>query len=292
MAAKAKLTPTDSLFASLTSDTAKGLVLTPPLKAFLYNAEYPDAFNVPFDRVQTRKVDGLFHPSEHPLMGERLLYFFARHPQHIIPERLQPWSTLSVTMGKALHEFIAMCLQSLGLLLTPEEMIAEGIPYDEKLREPYVFDPVTGETGHMDGISKAKMLDLPHLSRQHFEFKTTNQRKLAKFEDLDLELFRLTWPEYYAQAQAYLRMSGYRMTIVVVMALGHPWPMREFHIPYDEDYALSLEAKYLRVRAAVRDDEASEDRGYDNLPEACCTPRSGAARECPAREMCPVGRVA
>ncbi len=279
------------LFESIAGDAEKGLVLVPALRSFLYNAKYPDDFTVHFKKKQTRTPDGWFHPSEHPLLPERMLYLAGRFPQHVVPELLQPYSTLSVTMGKALHDFIEMCLQSLGLLMTPEMFEAEGIPYDPETREPKVSCEATGARGSMDGISLAMMLLWPELERQHFEFKTTNERKLSKIKDLDLEAFRQTWPGYYAQAQEYQRMSGYRMSIVVMMALGYPWAMREFHIPYDEAFASGIEAKYLRVREAIALDEQSDTLSLDRLPEACCTPRSQAARECPAREMCPIGRI-
>lgn len=283
-------TETENLFAGITSDATQGMVLKPALKAFLWNASFPDNFAVNFDKNQTRVPDGWFHPSEHPLMPERQLYFAARHPEHIVPELLQPYSTISVTIGKALHDFIEMCLQSMGLLMTPAMFETEGIPYNPETREPTVECLATGARGSMDGISLAKLPFWPQLSRQHFEFKTTNGRKLNKIKDLDLDLFRKTWPEYYAQAQEYMRMSGYRMSIVLMMALGFPWPMREFHIPYDEAFAHHIEAKYLRVRAAIAEDEAND--GYAELPIACCTVGSPAARECPAREMCPIGRAA
>src|SRR5205814_2064417 len=100
-------------------------------------------------------------------------------------------------------------------------------------------------------------------------------------EDLNLEMLKEKYPGYYAQQQEYMRMSGYRISILVFLEMGFPWDLTEIHIPFDPKFAYGVRDKYLRVREAA-------NRG--ELPRACCSIGDKGISECPARGICPVAK--
>lgn len=261
-------------------ETGRGLILKPILRNYLYDARFPD-FDMRFrNHAMEREPDGWFHPSTHPLWPERQLYHYLAHPELMRVERKDYMGALSVTVGRAMHGFIGVCLTDAGVM--PAELQrcrscppGGGCRAPGEVEEPGVQDVEAGERGHMDGLLDLSRLPLPGPEYESpvFEFKTTNSAKLRKLADLDLDGFRATWPEYHAQQMPYQRMSWRRMTVVLVMALGYPWDMREFHVPYDRGLAVGVRDKYLRVRQAVADQRPPRD---------CC----GSPRSCPAGLVC------
>jgi hypothetical protein len=268
-------------FRRITSATQSGAVLKPLLHAYLFDAKWPELnLNLPAQKA-SRKPDGWFHPSTHPLWPERMLYYYLTEPEKLIPEPLEYMGTMSVTIGTLMHLFIQECLRDQGVLLNPEQLAADGIATDDK-GEPYLVDDECGSRGHTDGITQVDVPAFPQWGRQSFEFKTSNNMKLSKIEDLDLDTFKEKWPDYWAQQQEYLRMSGYGLSIVLMLGMGYPWDIREFHIPADPMWQHQIREKYLRVRAAVR---------HGQPPQPCCGPGSKEAKACVARAACPIGTM-
>lgn len=256
-----------------------GLVLTPLLHAYLYDAKFPPTFTVEFRRhLEPRKPDGYFHPSTHPLMSERQLFWYLTEPDRVEVEPFEFKGALSVTMGTAVHDFIEMCMYDLSILVKPTgTCVCCGREHGFKkgqCREPGANDDRLMSRGHMDGI-----LDIPGWGQAGFEFKTSNQRKLANVTNLDAAKFREKWPEYYGQVQNYMHITGLRRFIVFFLGMGFPWETREFVIEYDAVYCYGLEMKYLRALEAARSGRA---------PDACCAPRSKESKVCLARSVCPV----
>jgi hypothetical protein len=252
-------------FKALVKDAAGGTVLRPILRSWFYEAKYPPKFSVEFNNyaMNDRKPDGWFHPSTHPLWPARMLWWYLTQPDKLLVEHIEYMGNLSITVGHALHGFVQMVLTEAGIL---------------KGTEVAFSDEETMARGSLDGIVD---LELPgYAGREHvFEFKTTNAAKLSSLQDLDIEGFRKKWPAYYAQQQEYMRISGMRVSVVLMLALGYPWEMREFHIPYNPLFANGVADKYKLVLAHVRGDV---------MPEACCSIGSKAADACPARAVCPV----
>lgn len=263
-------------------DAVQGTVLKPLLHAYLYEARWKEDMLLTLSkRDGPREPDGWFHPSEHPLWPERMLYYYLSAPESMVPEPLAYMGTMSVTIGTLMHLFIQECMRDHGVLLSHAQLIAEGIPCDEK-GEPSLIDEEVGSRGHTDGITNVHLPDYPDLARQTFEFKTSNDFKLKGINDLDNEAFKEKWPVYWAQQQEYMRMSGYRVAIVLFLGMGFPWNLREFHIPADERFQSQIKEKYLRVRHAVE---------VGQPPAPCCGPRSIEAKACPARTVCPIGSM-
>lgn len=266
-------------FRRIMADLSKGTVLKPLIHSYLFEAQFPD-FSVDFRKIGPRKPDGKFHPSEHPLWPERMLWWYLTAPDQIVVEPKEYMGTLSVTIGTVMHEFMRMCLWDLGIALTVEEMRAEGWSVPKRSNEARLDDEQTGAAGSMDGILKLMIPSHPQLARQHFEYKTSNPAALQRFDDLDLAYYMKRWPGYYAQNQEYMRMSGLRLSIVLFMAMGYPWESREIHVPYDPHFSEDVRQKYIRVREAERD---------GMMPDPCCGPGSKDSKVCPARMVCPNG---
>lgn len=244
-------------------DVIEGQLVKPALHHYLMDAEFPD-FSVHFRKAETgpRKPDGWFHPSSHPLMDERVLYEYLANPETFPAEHMQYMNTLSVTMGRITHEFIQMCLTDMGL--RPAHLqVCEMCSPESGCREAGVKDEELGERGHLDGLLDLTSLG-PHVSEAlrmpTFEFKTSNDNfgKLSKIDDLDLEAFKKKWPGYYAQQQRYQKMSGRRMTVVLMMEMSYPWVMREFHVPFDPAFNAGIDQKYRRIRQHVADQQPPE----------------------------------
>lgn len=256
-------------------------VLTPILHSYLYDAKFPD-FNIFFPkRKGPRKPDSYFHPSTHPLMSERELYYYMTEPEKWGTEPLEYMGTLSVTMGTAVHGFVQMCLWDAQVLVKPPDgrcivcqrpHSATPIQEKGKCNEHPLLHEATKTRGHMDGLLK-----IPGWGIAGLEFKTSNMRKVENW-DGTLKHFREKWPQYYAQVQEYMRASGLRRVIVLFMGMGFPWTLREVIIEHDPVFCYATEVKYLSV---LRHMEAGTP------PSPCCAPRSARSRDCLATS-CPV----
>jgi hypothetical protein len=251
-------------FDRVVSSSFAGCAVKPLLWSYLWAARFPKEFDVRFYGADThRGPDGWFHPSTHPLWSERMLWLWHRNPELSSREPLGSQGALSVSMGKALHSFIEVCLDDLGIL------VGANVPAcREDLRT----------RGELDGI-----VDVPVPGREGltgWEFKTTNVFKLKDLGDLDLDAYRAAWPGYWAQIQNYLLLRpdlwGFS---TIFLSLGFPWEMREVLVPRDDAFIDALAAKYSR---AVDDDA---------MPPVCdgCSIGAKQARACPMRRACPIG---
>lgn len=260
---------------------ARGEVIIPVLRAALWQPNLK-SFDITLPDFSPRKPDGWFHPSEHPLWPERMLYWYALDPANIEPEPFDPHSTMAVTQGHFWHEFIQKVGVDQGILREPSACAC-----GRKHREWYVEDGVLKSRGHMDGVvnSEVASVDLDEV----FEFKTMRPSRFRKLpQNVDptnqelLTAWRAMVPEYYAQAQEYLRMSGYRRHRTLVLSMEYPFDMMEIVVDFDHGFAHDVEEKYRRVRQAVAD---------HTMPEPCCAPGSKTSKTCPARLVCPIAAM-
>jgi hypothetical protein len=254
-----------------------GLVMKPLIEQVFYDVEYPEDLTIRFRKHNLdHGPDGWFHPSTHPLWSERRLWHYLVNPSSFIPEPMEPQNNLSVTIGEALHGFMGFMLTEHGLLLPrPQEICRCG---NEKCDEWYWEDPNTGARGHSDGVGTVAIPTMPGVNLTNFEFKSRSPRAKV-IPDLDLDAFKAKYPTYFAQQQEYMRMSGYVVTVVIMMSVGYPWEVTEIHIPYDPKFALGVRDKYLRVRDAAAKVE---------MPPPCCNYGSPQAQACEFRAICPV----
>lgn len=277
------LTDISAIFQQTLDDTDEKLVLKPILNQYLYHAKFPDIFHVTFRKAGlARKPDGYFHPSTHPLWRARQLYWYLTRPDGMEEEQLDYESRMAVTMGTAVHAFVEMCLRDAGVM-APLEGTCPACHRPHGIKkgqcdEYGAADEELGSRGHMDGKITIDMVGrfwVPGTGT--FEFKTMNSRKASKIGDLDLETFKRLCPDYYAQVQEYMRITGLQQTIVIIISLGYPWQITEIQIPYDPMHALTIAQKYQAVREAVADGVPPTD---------CCGVGTKLAAACPSRGLC------
>lgn len=265
------------------------LVLKPMLDLYLHEARFPDVFEVVFRKAgAARKPDGYFHPSTHPRWTERQLYYYLTEPERMETEVLSYESRMAVTMGTAVHGFVEMCIRDMGIAL-PLTGICPACHRERGFKknqcaEYGAADHEVGSRGHMDSEISIDIRGTRWKpGKGVLEFKTTNPRANGgRLADNDLDGFKKTWPDYYDQVQDYMAMSGNDQAIVLVAVLGYPWKLIEIQIPYEPSHAKRIHDKYRSVRSYVE---------HGIVPDPCCAPRSVTARNCPARAICPIGRM-
>lgn len=275
-------------FRRLADMSDQNLVLKPLVNAYLLQAKFPDRFDVTFHKAGVaREPDDWFHPSTHPLWTARQLYYYLTAPGNLEVEVLDYESRMAITMGTAVHGFIEMCIRDGGLMAPLVGIcIACLRPHGTKkgqCDEYGAADPVLGRRGHMDGvlvIDATGTFWTPGIGV--LEFKTTNPNAARGLQDNDIDAFKKKWPEYYAQVQEYLDLTGYTQAIVLIAVIGYPWKLLEFQITYDPMFAAVIKAKYELVREHVK---------LGVPPDACCGPKSKEAKACIARWTCPIGRM-
>jgi len=271
----------DVEFRRVMSSATNDDVLIPLLRLYLYDPHFR-AFEVPTDAWHERKPDGYFHPSTHPLWTERQLYYYALYFRNLIHEPMDPHSTMAITQGNFWHAFMQNCLEDMGVL----RICNPGKKTPHERVERYVSDRELGARGWMDGelVPDKLSIDEP----EGLEIKSMSTRLLASCpKGTPTDPAKLIWlkirhPDYYAQAQEYLRMSGLSVQRMLIISIGYPFVMVEIVIPYSWADSSEVAAKYRRARQA-----AAERRP----PPPCCAPRSKESKVCVARNVCSIGRI-
>lgn len=264
-------------FKSIVDASDADAEIIPILYGYLEGGKLPDPFTV---RVRggtgDRPPDGWFHPSSHPLLHERQLYYYLATPEQWVPEPFDYTIKMSALVGSVIHDVVETALTDLGYLIEPKgTCLACGLPQPFKCKEHGAADAETKSRGHMDGV-----LGIGEFLRG-FEFKSCAPMVIQNIRNNDVEAFKKKWPYYWAQVQEYMRMTGMRVYKVVFWAMGNPWDMREFTIEADPFFHYEIKSKYLAARKAVELEEP---------PPPCCSPRSSATRSCPAM-ACPIKQM-
>lgn len=240
-------------FRRMLRETQQGKILTPYIRAALTNPDFT-GFQIDVEGWTPRPYDGYFHPSTHSTWTARQLFYYLTDPDSFEPEVPTLLFVLAVTQGKFWHAFVQRLLLRKKLLLQDEVPLKDA-RYNRK--------------GHTDGLLS---------TGEGFEFKTMGDRLIKKVKDAnDL---REHHPDYYAQTQDYLDMSGLVAMRYLVMTLSSPFLMEEFVVLADPVFQAAQREKY-RVTLTASD--------TGDPPEPCCQPRSMLSRTCPARFACPLG---
>ncbi len=242
--------------------------ITPLIQAYFHDRKLPMTVEFKPRHALDYGPDGWFHPSTHPLMGQRKLWLYLNEPDRWVKEVMAFSSVFSVAFGSTAHRLIQNGLFDMGVSIAPE---IDG-------PEPMYEHSETRARGELDGILK---LDPPLAVPERptlvgLDIKT----RTAKANDPDT-LDNLAWirkfPTYYAQVQEYMRITGLRAYVVVFMYWGYPWEFKEWHIVYDPEFAQRISEKYLAVIQA------------DEMPFPCCDKGSSESKLCEARKVCPNG---
>lgn len=228
--------------------------VVPILRSELWKPEFK-GFNVEVEGFKERPFDGYFHPSTHPTWTEPMLYAYMSQDPRLIKEPFDPTSTIAVTFGSFMHTFVQKILVRADVLVKQPEVCDCGQKHQERA-EVYLIDEEVKSRGHSDGV----LVD----QDWGFEFKSMNPNKIGRLpngEPTDhavLKWFIEKCPVYYAQAQEYLRISGRKVMVVVIMSTSYPFEMREVHVPYVYQEATAVRDKFARVLQAVADQRKPE----------------------------------
>lgn len=129
----------DTRFKSIFNNLSQGQLVVPWLENALLSDSWPESYDIRIDSGEYYgKGDGYFHPSTHPFMGARELYY-RFHPEYrdkIIPERKSLQSHMTLAMGSALHGVIQTQFQMAGML-KPEN--TEALAIDTQIPTPDGF---------------------------------------------------------------------------------------------------------------------------------------------------------
>lgn len=231
----------------------EGKIITPYIRAALTNPDF-EGFQLVIRGWTPRMYDGYFHPSTHATWTPRQLSYYLTHPDDFPPEQPTLLFVLAVTQGHFWHTFIQHILMRKGIMVQDEVPLKE-LDHNRK--------------GHADGRLHNGEL---------FEFKTMNDRTIKLVDSVDTLIKH--HPDYYAQTQDYLDMSGEKAMRYFIMALASPFTMQEFVVPADLSFQRMQRDKY---REALTLTEMGE------RPDPCCHPKSAQSKTCPARFACPIG---
>ena len=231
----------------------KELIL-PYLENQILSETWPDSYTVTIDsRPYYGKGDGYFHPSTHPLMGERLLYYMF-HPDHrdqMIREKPSMKREVTLSVGSSIHAVIQTQFQMAGLV-SPDNVEVEYINDEHHVRGriDFIVDHPTGQT-------------IP------VELKTMSARIFGKQDKIK--------PEWDAQLSLALDAVGQDTGILLLLEVGHPYGIKEFIVPRNDALLSEIYGKFDRVREAI---------ALNIPPTHCCSPGSSTVANCPARFEC------
>lgn len=217
--------------------------------------EWPDEYIIKVDSSPYYgRGDGYFHPSTHPLMQPRQLYYMM-HPD-TRDKMVRPKETLNsrwtLAMGSALHAVVQTQLQMTGLVKSEANIEVEFI-----IKEHHVRGRIDMLVDHPDGnqyIVEMKTM-LPYL------FK--NCRKMK--------------PEWDAQMSLQEYARGVDQGVLLLMERGDRMNSREFFHHRNDELLDQIFDKFDSVRQAVANNEP---------PRHCCMPESSQMKGCRARYEC------
>jgi hypothetical protein len=290
-------TPQRRAFASIITARTGDEILIPRIRALLTNPSLK-AFGIKMPPMSPRAPDGWFHPSTHPGWPERMLTYYlmahrlsgvvsvasqqSQEPLELVDEDKDLTGLFAIYQGHWLHGFTQHVLLQGNLL---QVINPKGRTSADKVERPLV-DPVLRSRGHIDG-----MLDIEHCRLEAptgLELKSMNSFKLSKCpKGPARDRARLEWLKesnygYYLQAQEYMRLGAYGEQRMLLIAPAYPFDMVEIAIPYDAPVAEATALKYARVL---------DHYLSGTLPDPCCAVGSPQASSCPARRVCPIGRM-
>jgi hypothetical protein len=229
-------------------------ILLPYFEMAMLDDQWPDHYDIRVDSSPYYGAgDGYFHPSTHPLMGERQLYLLF-HPdtQHLlVPERKSLKGQMTLAMGSALHAVMQTQMEQAGLI-HKNDIEVEYINTDHHVR------------GRIDWIAH-----LPNGLVAPVEFKTRMSWAFKKQDNPE--------PSWLAQLNLGMDAMDMDFGIILMLESGFPYQMREFHVRRNRALLDDIYAKFDRVREAIR---------TNTPPRACCGYDTPEMKKCAARFAC------
>lgn len=215
---------------------------------------WPESYAIKIDSSPYYgRGDGMFHPSTHPLMGARELYY-RFHPDtrdKIIPQRHTVQRQMTLAMGSALH----------GVVQTQMEMTR--LVRKKKVEVEYTI-PTHNVRGRIDFI-----VDHPNGQEIIVEMKTMNIHSFKTQETIK--------PEWDAQLSLAEYALGHEGGVLLLVEAGWPYQMREFRHSRNDVLLEQIFEKFDLVRQAIKD---------NTPPRHCCIADSKEMDKCAAKFEC------
>jgi hypothetical protein len=238
----------------LTSLQNNELIL-PYLETQIMADRWPESYQVTVDSSPYYgHGDGYFHPSSHPLMGARELYY-RFHPDHAhlnVEEPMTMQRQMTLAMGSSLHAVLQEMMKMINCVR------------DEDIEVEYVI-PEHHVRGRIDWIFQH-----PKVGPVIVEMKTRTGYKFDKTTIADMPSWdlQMSLAEYWA---------GH--TRGVLLMAESAWPYRLRELPHTRNDAALKEVfdKFDYVREAIAISEP---------PRHCCAFDSAKMTSCPSRFQC------
>jgi hypothetical protein len=252
---------------------ARDLIL-PYLESAMLADNWPKSYTIEVDSSEYYgRGDGYFHPSTHPLMGERELYY-RFHPDtadQMAWERPSVQREMTLAVRSAMHGVV-------GTQFTMAELCKDVIypPAPGFLHLPR--DPAKGpdsiEYEYINEEHKVRgridwVVELPNGQLIPVEMKGRTHFKYSKETD--------ALPPWKAQLNLGMDALGLDLGVVLMQQDGYPYHMREFPVKRDRLLLNEIYAKFDRTRDAIARNEP---------PRFCCAEGSTEMKSCAARFVC------
>jgi hypothetical protein len=215
---------------------------------------WPKSYTIEVDSSEYYgKGDGYFHPSTHPLMGERELYY-RFHPataDQMAWERPSVQREMTLAVRSAMH----------GVVGTQFKMA--GLCRDEDIEHEYINTEhhVRGRIDWLVHLPNGMVIPVEMKGRTHFKYNKQVEPE----------------PSWVAQLNLGMDAVGAQLGVVLMQQDGYPYHMREFPVKRDPLLLGEIYARFDRVRAAIAANEP---------PRYCCAEGSTQMKSCPARFVC------
>jgi hypothetical protein len=237
---------------------AAGCLVKPVLMAFMCSDQAAE-LKVRAGKPVERAPDRWFHCSTHAVMPEDRLVAYLRQPAETPPASRDYPLSMSFAMGTIMGDVARQVLEKTGFAIVPSREPCDVCGQQRpKCREHAASQPELRSRGHLDSIlnftglptegmprTVAGMNEAGIMSLLHgYDHKTANPMTLRELPEMDEEAFKAKYPKYWWQFQEYMRLTGLRKYICLIQALGSPWTVKEYHIPFDPDAAADIERRY------------------------------------------------
>lgn len=245
----------NSPYGSVLSSLVQKELLLPYFRNAMLSQQWPDNYTVTIDSSPYYgHGDGRFHPSTHALMGARELYyrFHPDHQQHLVHEKRNIQSEMTLAMGSALHGIVQAQFQMAGLIKSDNDIEVEYVIEEHNARGRVDF-----LVHHPDG------------NTYPVELKTQNSRSFELQDDIK--------PTWDAQLSMGLHGTGYATGVLLVLESGYPYRMKEFRVNRNDALLSEIFAKFDYVMECIAN---------NTPPEHCCPLDSVQMKACPARFEC------
>lgn len=258
---------------------ASNEILIPTIHAALYDPSFK-GFNVQVETFSPRPYDGKFHPSTHSTWTVRQLYVYLVAHEWLETERMPLTGVFAVTQGKFWHDFLQNILLSAVLLVKHRDFGGPINPAEVPIR-----DPEHNRFGHADGrlVNRDEGL----------EIKTINGFQVEKVTSEDV--LRQKKPGYWAQTQDYLDVLGLSAMRYLMLNPDYPFKMKEFVVSANKAYQARRRDEYQLAMLLAQEYPDVRELENPNTPIPICDGcgiKSTMAKECPARRVCPIGKLA